>query len=307
MNKLLSIITLGISIPILIPAHSRAADGPGPSGKIFVANLDGSGEIRQEGRIATLERRKAYEVNGAVIQTFAAEGADRDFDGFSTMVFSNGTGIYLKPDTRLEVGSFTQDPFAPGRSDMDAEPSISRTEVMLARGAIALCTSQLATGSTMVYNTSFGSVNLRGRQVVIETGEDYTRVAMLSGDGTVRVGNGNILDPAGQILEQGQQAVIRAAGPGQSPTIQVEAIPRADREALEGMVMLACEAKRTVYFDVATVDDSLAAGADNTSDPAAGAGVSAFSDTSTPNQEIVANEVVPVNLPVQFTVSPARK
>jgi len=307
MNKLLSFIVLGISVPTLMASLARAADRPGPSGKIFVANLDGSGEIRLAARIDTLERRKAYEVNGAVIQTFPAEGADRDFDGFSTMVFSNGTGIYLKPDTRLEIGTFTQDPFVPGRADMNAEPSISRTEAMLARGTVALCTSQLAAGSTLVYNTPFGSLNLRGRQVVIESGDDYTRIAMLAGEGTVRAGTGSILDPAGLILEQGQQAVIRSAGPGQSPTIQVQAIPQGDREALEGMVMLACDAKRTVYFDIAEIDDTLAAGAENSGDLAAGAGVSAFSDSGAPAQEIVAIEVVPVNLPVQFTVSPARK
>jgi len=53
---------------------------------------------------------------------------------YSSMVYSNGTGIYFDPDTRMEIRKFVQEPFTPNRADMETEPSISQTpDVSLAR------------------------------------------------------------------------------------------------------------------------------------------------------------------------------
>jgi len=70
------------------------------------------------------------------------------------MVYSNGTGIYFDPDTRMEIRKFVQEPFTPNRADMETEPSISQTQTFLSRGLVGLCTSRLVAGSSMVYQTA---------------------------------------------------------------------------------------------------------------------------------------------------------
>jgi len=67
---------------------------------------------------------------------------------------------------------------------------------------------------------------------------------------------------------------------------------------MDDKVSMACMAKKTVYFEVAERK--------TTGDGAATGPVTAFDGKATTEQEIVPVEVVPADLPVQFTVSPAR-
>jgi ferric-dicitrate binding protein FerR (iron transport regulator) len=84
------------------------------------------------------------------------------------------------------------------------EPSISQSEVHVAHGAVGICTSQLVSGSSMLYTTPQASMNIRGGKVSIQTNADETIIDLLDGDLTVRGGS---KDVGGQILRPGERAV----------------------------------------------------------------------------------------------------
>ena len=210
-----------------------------PTSKLYVADLEGQAEIDTGERIEDLDEKSVHNAQGTVIETKE--------DGTNAMVFSNGTGIYFHNDTRVEVKKFVQEPFSPNRSDLEAEPSLSQTHGFVPRGTIGLCTPRMVAGSTMVYSTPHGSVSIRGQKVVIESDDFETRISLIAGDVTVRGGE---TDGGGQTLQGGQQAVIRQL-PGQPTQIFVQQIPDEQMDFVEDKVTMACNARKTVYFDVA--------------------------------------------------------
>jgi hypothetical protein len=297
------------------PTTQLAAGSKNPVGKLYVAILGSAADLAGSDKITDLKKKTAHSVNDTVLETKRASSKDNataDQPDYSAMVFSNGTGLYVDPDTRMKVQKFEQEPFTPNRTDMDVEPSISHTQTMLERGTVGLCTPKMAAGSTMQYRTPLGAVNIRARRVVIESFEEYTRVAVIEGESTVRAGDGSALDLGGQVLKAGQQAYIRKGPPGQPPIVQIEEISQGMMSQLDDKVAMACVAKKSVYFEavdrtVGTAGegpDNLIAGASGQSGDNSSGGVSAFDDA--PAQEIIAVQVVPVNLPVEYTVSPAR-
>jgi hypothetical protein len=297
------------SAPTLLAAGSK-----NPVGKLYVAILGGAANLVGSERITDLKKKTAHPVNETVLETKKNNGQDNaggDQPDYSAMVFSNGTGMYVDPDTRLKVQKFEQEPFTPNRTDMDIEPSISHTQTMLEQGTVGLCTPKMSLGSTMQYLTPLGSINVRARRIVIESFDDYTRVAVIEGESTVRGGDGNAVDLGGQVIKAGQQAYIRKSSAGQPPIVQIEPISERMMSQLDDKVAMACVAKKSVYFEA--VDRTVGSGAEGADNLVAGAGenqetggggVSAFDDA--PVQELVPVEVVPVKLPVEFTVSPAR-
>jgi len=237
-----------------------------PTSKVFVAAAKGEGQIDNGEKIEALTVKSAYTVEGSTIETKA--------DSSSTLVFSNGTALTVGANSRFVVKRFLQEPFAPNRTDLDVEPSISQTAVKMMRGSIGLCTSRLIAGSSMTYQTPHGTINIRGRKVMVEVAENETIVSLLEGDVTVMgddVGSSHNLKP-------GQQATLRKAAPNQPTVITIRSIsPEANTKADE-QVSLACIARRTVYFETA--------------------------DRET--EEIKPVLVQPAALPTQFTVSPDR-
>ena len=279
-----------------------------PASKVYFADVQGIAEIDTGDKVEDLIQRSVYSAEGTIIETKRPESPDDQTKYFSTMVYSNGTGAFFDTDTRVEVKRFVQEPFLPNRSDMDVEPSISQTQAFVSRGTVGLCASKLVAGSNMTYNTAQGSVNIRGRRVVIEALAEVTKISMLEGDSTVRAGAN---DMGGHTLKAGEQAIIRAGRGGQPAVIEITKIPPPEMPMLEEKATLACAAKKTVYFEARErpVDTIVSANGDTpttafdgdngavSSNDAAGAG-----DTT---QEIVPIRIVPVNLPTEYTVSPA--
>lgn len=248
-----------------------------PASKIYVAEVTGEAQIDNGETIDDLTQKSVYTAQGTVIET--------KVDSTNAMVFSNATGIYFAPETRLEVRQFVQEPFVPNRNDMEVEPSISRTEAYLPRGTIGLCTSKLVAGSTMNYNTPHASIRVRGRKAVIEVTSEGTTVSLLEGDITIRGGE---KDGGGQVLKQGQQALISPSG-----TIQIQDIPTDQMKALDDKVTMACMARKSVYFDIK--DKEVGGGEETT----------AFGETGDTVDEIVVVQVVRPVLPPVITVSAA--
>jgi hypothetical protein len=304
-----------------------------PASKLYVTDVGGDAVIDTGETIEELNKRSVHDAQGTVIETKKVEKVEDEAKAFSTMVFSNGTGAYFGEDTRVEVKKFVQEPFTPNRNDYDVEPSISQTQAFVARGTVGLCTSKLVAGSNMNYATPHGSVNIRGRKVVIEATPEETKISMLEGDSTVRAGE---KDLAGYTLHVGEQAIIRRPTPTSPPQVQIQRIPQSEQGALDDKVNTACNAKKTVYFEVrerpadkssdnTTVGDDVTPGGnsgpggdDNSSTSNRGGSpnngvITAFDGapgsgpggTGSVIREIVAVPVTPVELPVQYTVSPA--
>ncbi len=321
---LLVLITL---VPVALFAQSKKKN---PSSKLYVSEVNGDAQIDTGSNVQDLNKRSVYTAEGTTIETKKADRPEDKGKAFSTMVYSNGTAAYFDENTKVEVKHFVQEPFTPNRSDMEVEPSISQTQAFVARGTVGLCASKLVAGSSMNYSTAQGSVNIRGQKVVIEANDAETKVSMLEGESTVR---GGTQDLGGHTLHAGEQAIIRRGGAGQPNNVQVQKIPPAEVAALDDKVAMACMAKKTVYFDVrerpltlggpsgspeAALADDTASGSATTSggSTSTSSGLvtafdgtpanSGFATSGSTVREIVAIPVVPVNLPVQFTVSPSR-
>jgi len=255
-----------------------------PTSKFYVADVEGEAQINTGEKIEGLTKKSVHSAQGTTVETKK--------DATNAIVFSNGTGIFFDSDTKLEVKRFVQEPFTPNRSDMEVEPSISQTRSILARGTVGLCTSKMVAGSTMTYSTQHGSIAIRGRKVVIETNDKQTTVSLIEGDVTVRGGD---YDMGGQNLKTGQQAVITAGEGGAPSNIVIQAIPPGTMVDLEKKVTMACMARNTVYFETTQRKNDNASSNDRIPSP--------FDDNG---DDIVAIPITRNDLPVQFTVSPAR-
>ena len=248
------------------PVSLRAQIQPkAPSGKIYVAGLEGGAQIFTGDKIEALTLKSVYVAQRTAIET--------NPHGTLAMVFSNGTGISLDPETHIDVKRFTQEPFVASRTDLELEPSVSQTEVFVAHGTLAVSTSKLAAGSVMTYLTPLGSINLHGGKVVIEMEGGLSKISVLEGEGTVRGGE---VDLGGKVIHAGEQAISRPGPPGEPNIVIIEKIPAGELAMLEEKDDLAYQARKTVFFET-----------DGTG-------------------EITVVPVVPASVPVQATISPAK-
>jgi hypothetical protein len=256
-----------------------------PTSKIYVAETNGDTQIDNGKEIVDLTRKSVYNAQGTVIETKDNSNA--------SMVLSNGTGIYFDGNTRVEIRGFSQESFSPNRSDMEDEPSVSTTHLFIDFGVIGISTSKLAAGSTTVYDTSLASATIRGRQAVIQAGDNFTQVSMIQGDATVQAGAMDLP----HLVKSGQQALVRPGKPGEPNVVIIQDIPPGNEVGSQQWIgyrfLMADDARKLVYFEVQA---------------GTGSAITVFdgadaADNS--NNEIVAVPVVPENPPVGTTVSAA--
>ena len=276
---LLGAVALSVFTPSAL-AQRQLGKKKGPNSKIYVAETKGDSQITNDDKVYSAKQATAFDAPGTVIETKA--------DSHNAFVYSNGTGMYVDQNTRVEINRFVQEPFQPSRNtsaDNPFEPSISQSTVHVAHGAVAICTSQLVSGSTMSYTTPEASVNIRGGKVSIETKDDESIIDLLEGDVTIHGGG---KDSGGQILRPGERAVIRPGAPGQPAVITITPTQPAALPALDEKASIACNAKKTVSFEV--IEKSAALGPDGNGG----------------DQEIVPKPTVPGDLPSNITVSADR-
>jgi hypothetical protein len=253
--------------------------------KIYVADTEGTPEISSGSGTSVLTKKGIYRGEGTHIITQA--------DSNASVVLSNGTGIYFDVRTRTGVRAFVQAPFRPNRTDMDEEPSISRTHLYIDSGVIGISTSRMAAGSSLLLETPQAAVEIHGRQVVIQAGDSGTTVSMFDGGATVRAGR---LETPYEMTAN-QQLVVRAGRPGQPGQVEIRDIPDGHAEGqrawLFERVLTADAARKLVYFYMESGPE------DNS--------VTLFDGTAAGEGEprIVVVPVVPANPPVQPTVSAA--
>ncbi len=247
-----------------------AAKKANPTSKLYVAELTGHSQIDDGEKIQQLAKDDVRAPEGTAIETKA--------DSTDSLVLSNGTAIYVAPETRFEVKRFLQEPFTPNRNDLDDEPSVSQTLVQIVHGSLGLCTSKLVSGSTMTYKTPEASVTIRGHRLLIETSANETRVSLLEGDVTV-IGDNSV---GSETLHGGQRAIVHRATPGGPAVIKIEPIPDNESSKLDDLVSLACMSRRTVYFEAVQPNGTNG------------------------NGDLVAVRASPAAAPTDFTVSPSR-
>lgn len=250
--------------------QTQLGNRKGPTTKIYLAETKGESAIVSNGKSFTAEQTKAFDAPGTTIET-----KEKSHNAF---VYSNGTGLYMEENTRIKIDRFAQErflPIAPNKANPEIEPSTSQSNVVLSQGTVGICTNQLTPGTSMVYTTPLAEVTIRRGRVSIATTPDGTVIDLLEGDITVRNGP---QDAVGQILRPGDRAIIRIATSGQPPTLTIVPTPQDAMPPLDERTTIACNAKKTVFFDV----------------------------NDAPEQTLSANPVVPVKLPVNITVSPDR-
>ena len=279
-------------------AQRQLGKKKGPTSKLYIAEAKGDTQIQTGDKIYTARQATAFDAPGTVIETKE--------NSHNTLVYSNGTGLYIDQNTRVEIDRFVQEPFNPQRNasaEALVEPSISHSDVFVSRGAVGICTSQLVSGSSMSYATKHATVNIRGGKVSIETNANETTIDLLEGDITVRSGGKDI---GGQIIRPGERAVIRPGPAGQPSSVTISQIPPERLQVVDDRVNVACNAKKTVTFEV--IEKRAEAGLD--APPlAAPAGPETPGSTPAgddPTQEIVAKPTVPEQLPSNVVVSPDR-
>lgn len=268
----------------------------GPTSKIFLAEVKGEAQIRTPDRAYPARQATAFDAPGTIIETGE--------ESHNAFVFSNGTGLFIDQNTRIEIGRFVQEPFQPKRLSMEYEPSISHSEVFVAQGFVGICTSSMVSGSSMTYSTPHASIAIRGQKVAIQSNPNETIVYLLEGDISVR-GSDRRNSLGGHLLRAGERATIRPGSPGQPPAITIAPIERSELSSLDGRVTVACNAKKTVTFEM--IEKKSEAGIDGPGTTEAGGGDASFDAGGTGDEggEIVARPTVPVQLPLNITVSPA--
>ncbi|HRE81758.1 MAG TPA: FecR domain-containing protein [Opitutaceae bacterium] len=214
-----------------------------PTVKLYISEQEGFTDIDTDSFVREVGKNTVYNAAQAIIQTKA--------DSKTSLVFSNGVGVFLSPETTLRVEHFTQEPFLPNRADLELEPSISRMTLSIRSGSVGICTSRLMPGSTLELRTPHGVVTLRGKQLVVETNEQGTVFSLLEGDLTART---LALENAGQRFTGGNRAVLRQQRLGDPLVVEVEPIPDSAKRGLEDKAAYACMARQTVYFDVGEDD-----------------------------------------------------
>lgn len=307
-TTLARLLTLGLAaVLVAVPtafAQRQLGKKKGPTSKIYLAETKGESQIQTNDKIYTARQATAFDAPGTVIETTA--------NSHNAFVYSNGTGLFVDQNTRVEIDRFVQEPFRPNRTttaDAPFEPSISQSDVHVAHGAVGVCTSQLVSGSSMSYSTPQASVNIRGGKVSIETNADETIIDLLDGDITVRGGS---KDVGGQVLRPGERAVVRAAPAGQAATVTISRIPPEALQVSDERVSVACNAKKTVTFEV--IEKKAEQGLDGpgettptgTNAADIGGGEGAGSGGEGAGQEIVVKPTVPSATPTNIVISPDR-
>jgi uncharacterized membrane protein YgcG len=277
-----------------------------PTSKLYVADIVGEAEIDNGVEIQDLTKRSVFNAEGTVIDTKANSNV--------TIVLSNGTGIYIDVDTRVAIKTFAQGAFRPNRADIEDEPSISNTDMVVDHGVIGISSSKLVAGSTMTYETSLATASIRGRQAVVQAYDNRTVISMVQGEATVQAGP---LD-RGHLVKNRQQIIIVPGATGEPNLVTLQDIPPGqyeDDEAwLEQRVDTADSGRKLVYFETQASRGGRSgngAGGGSSAGGSSDGGLSLFdgggdsSSTTGTTSEIVAVPVVPSTSTVDPNVSPA--
>lgn len=211
-------------------------------GKMFVVSVNGDVHHVQAGKVTPFEPGETITCRAIIIESGPSSSA--------TGVLSNNTGVFVGPNSRMEITSFVQAPFAADPARVEDEPSVSNIEGTFFSGTFALCFANQVFGSTAKYSILGADVNLRGKRIVVEATDAKTTIYVVDGEATVKTGP---VDQAGTVAGTGKQVSIAPGVGGGFPIVEVADIDPAAAEKLNNSLSAACLARRAVFF--ATPED----------------------------------------------------
>ncbi|KXU36535.1 hypothetical protein AXK11_04065 [Cephaloticoccus primus] len=245
---------LGLALAALVAALGTAtaqAQTPvfyGPSGdvtgsladnlisKLYAVEVDGEAYLENHGVITPLSAREVHIAEGSTVYTEEAST--------TTLVISNGTGLFLNEDGRFSITRAAQEPFVGERGDLIAEPSVSNIQIYHESGVLGVCTSRLLPDSLLEIVTDEAVVRIPDGKLVFERNREGTWVTLVGGDASAQAGK---VYYAGQGRDLNIHEKIFFPADGGEPTLTK--LSGRDLSEMEGIVTIACLARRSVYFD----------------------------------------------------------
>jgi len=220
---------------VLLPLTTRAQERV--PGRMYAVSVEGDFRRTEDGRLVPV----------AIGESFAASRTTLELAEKSraSLIFSNNTGVFFSPGTRIVVERFEHAPFIADPNRMDDEPAASNFTGRLLAGTAALCFPKQVFGSTVLLQIPQATLNLHGSRIAVEV-TDACSIAYVV-DGTVTVLRGSE-DKTGEVVGSGQMVtIIPGAGP-QYPLVQAEPLPDAKMGRLNEMMASACLSRHTVFF-----------------------------------------------------------
>lgn len=212
-------------------------------GKLFIVDVNGDVHLVSSGKVIPFEAGQTIECKNITIES----GPESTSSG----VLSNNTGLFIGPNSRIELTRFEQAPFAADPNRVDDEPSISNIEGVIYSGTFAFCLANQVFGSTAKYSVLGADVTVRGKRVVSEATDAKSTFFVVDGEVTVKAGPG---DQAGTVVQSNKQVSITPGVGGAYPIVTVADIDPEVADSLNNALSAACLARRAVFF--ATPEDS---------------------------------------------------
>lgn len=305
------LILCAVTVLVMTPAafaQRQLGKKKGPTSKLYIAETTGASQIKSGDKVYTVRQASAFDAPGTVIET--SENSS------TALVYSNGVGMVIGENSRIEVTKFDQAPFSANTAtaaDSNQEPSVSQSEIFLSRGTVGISTSEFLSGSSMACATELGAIKIRGGNIAIESRPEESIFDLLQGAATVV----NNLNGQSYALKPGDRIIIRRE-PGGKQEVILTRIPAPALPALNAFLTIASNSRRTVTFEV--IEQKAMLGSDapppaaGTTAPAGGgeteaAATGSFESESTgaeSPQEIVAKPTVPATLPINVVISADR-
>jgi len=235
--------------------------------KLYAVDVEGEAYVENGGMIIPLSAREIYVAQGSTVYT--------QEESTASLVISNGTGIFLSESTRMTVTRAAQEPFEGERSDMINEPSVSNIQLEHQHGVMGICTSRLLAGTLLEVVTDEFITRIVDGKLVYERGPEGSSVTLVGGDASAQ--SGQIwYEGEGRDLKVRHKLFFPADG---SEPVETQ-LSGTELAAMEGIVTIACLARRGVYFDV--LGDPVASDIIDTPDQAEGPGGDIIGTPTTP-------------------------
>jgi len=165
-------------------------------------------------------------------------------DSHCGLALSNGVGLFLGPGTSIAIADFSQRPFAESENSLHYEPSVSRLQIQLLEGSLALAADRLSPLSEVTVGLRSGTVRTHSARAGFSVREDALALAAYSGNLTLTVGDA---DRHFIVGGEGLRFLFGAGG----ETIRSESISAQDLTVpISDLVDAASHASRRVLYRV---------------------------------------------------------
>jgi hypothetical protein len=221
-------------LAVILSSSLQAAD----TGTVRAFKITGNVTLKHDdtGKVTPLELGKGFGQGYTVITGKKSS---------VLLVFSNGSTINLDEKSSLSVSEFMQEKFDKTKGtylDLQADPSVSKTELQLNYGELAFHVKKLSNGSSFNVNTEVGSAGIRGTRgkvSVIKVG-NTVRVKVVNRDGSVvwlQMMNGRLQsDNAGKTVQAGTALNFTKNATDTGGTVTPSQVEKAELDAIKDAV-----------------------------------------------------------------------